>query len=258
MVGVNSVHFSPDSSLLVVGSDSHNHNIYSISTLTVESTYAATCACNSAKFSPNQQYIAFGLTNSSAVILNAADYSYNMIINSSFNPIRQIDFNNNSTRLIICGGGGYEIWGVPSGALISSENNYTSEAMSCTFSSTNTFVVGESTGIVYYYTANYALNQIVYHSWGGGGSGIPVVMGLAFNPSASAFASALSNNRQRITFTTSNNGNIFGSIGWSSSVDYLCVDYSPDNLLLAEGENGNLGIYDITTGGGWGGGSSYK
>lgn len=194
---VNSVHFSPDSTLIVVGSGSNKHNIYSLSTLTPVYTYAATSACNSAKFSPNQRFIAFGMTNTSVVILNAADYSLNMTITSKFNPIGQIDFNSNSSKLLVCGKGGtfmgYEIWEITSGVKLSSDYAYTRTILSCTFSSADSFAIGDNSSQVYFYNPNYVLNATSIMS-----VFRPLVTGIAFSPNASIIAYAWASAVQRI------------------------------------------------------------
>jgi len=222
---VNSVDFSPDGTLLVLGTTGNSHNIYSMSTFTVAYTYPAGTACNSAKFSPNQQFIAFGLASSSVVILNANTYTVNTTITSGFNPVRQVDFNSNSNKLILCGksGGnkGYEIWGVPTGGLLSSDYSLPSEAFSCTFSSVNTFAVGESTGNIYFYNANYVLNSTTPPG-GGGGGGNPIISGLAFSPNASVIASAWSANRQRFGIQSAGSTSLSTTLGWNSN-DYFCV-----------------------------------
>lgn len=76
--GVNSVNFSPDGLLLAACFASNTHLIYSFSTLQVVYNYSAGAQCRAVRFSPDQNYIAFGLQASKIVVMDA---SYNIISN---------------------------------------------------------------------------------------------------------------------------------------------------------------------------------
>lgn len=138
---------------------------------------------------------------------------------------------------------------MPTGGVLDSDYSNWSESYSCTFSSTNTYIVGDSSGKIYYYNANYGYNTTVNPSgssnWG------TIITGLAFAPNASVFAAALSANKQKVTTTVAGSNSASAWWGWNSSPpDYLCVDYSPDGMLLAEGDSASLQIYDTTPGNG--------
>jgi len=115
----NSVIFSNDGTLVAVGTTGIAHNIYTFSTMTVAAVYNTTVAVNSVIFSPDSQYIAYALASSAVQILYVKNFSVLYTITSpQFNSMNQVDFNNDSTRLIVCGKQGnaklgYEIWNIP-------------------------------------------------------------------------------------------------------------------------------------------------
>jgi len=56
---------------MAVGSDNRKHHIYQSPSNQIVYTYMANMRAYSVKFSPNQQYIAYGLENDSIIILNS-------------------------------------------------------------------------------------------------------------------------------------------------------------------------------------------
>lgn len=64
----------------------NTHNIYSFATLTVVDSFNAGSQSKSVKFSPNQQFIGYALSNYSLVLRNI-DYTSNITITSKFNTI---------------------------------------------------------------------------------------------------------------------------------------------------------------------------
>jgi WD40 repeat protein len=102
---ITAVHFSPDSTLVAVGTTGTSHNIYSYSTLTVNGTYTSTAGVSCVKFSPSQQYLAFALSSTTVQILNISYSVIHTITSQLTTRIREVDFNSNSNRIIICGTG---------------------------------------------------------------------------------------------------------------------------------------------------------
>ena len=106
--------YSPDGSKVVIAAkDGKNYIINAIS-MQVEYPYVSE-QCRSAKYSPDGNYIAFGLNNDSVIIL---DSSYNFVadLGTNFGDVRELDFSANSDKLLVCGNSGddgYEIWTVP-------------------------------------------------------------------------------------------------------------------------------------------------
>ncbi len=112
---INTVHFSPDSSLVAVGTTGNTHKIYSFSTMTVAGTYSSTSGVSSVRFSPDQSYLAYALSGTTVHILNATTFANLYTLTSQFSTINQVDFNTDSNKIIVCGRQssskqGYEIW----------------------------------------------------------------------------------------------------------------------------------------------------
>lgn len=78
--------YSPDGALVAVGSDNGKHRIYSSPSNQVVYTYPANQKAYSVKYSPNQQYLAFGLENDSIIILNST-YGFVKELPTSFDRI---------------------------------------------------------------------------------------------------------------------------------------------------------------------------
>ena len=215
-----------------------------MSTLTVARNYSISNDCVDARFSPNQQLIAYAVSGGSTLvyILNA-NYTTNKTLSSNFDSFAQIDFNNDSTELLVCGkkdpDRGYEIFDVTSGTLLHYISNYTSTPLSCRFSKLNTYVVGSKSGDITYYLANYTMNA--KYSTGGG----PDINGVAFSADSTVIATAWGDAQRKVATMTAGTTTLSVSLG-SNSDDHLCVEYSPDGFLLAEGDDENLVIYDAT------------
>ena len=79
--------YSPDRQLFVVGSTGSNHYVFNATTFIPVYQYNASTAASSATFSPNQHYIAYGLRNSTIVILNATDFSFVKDVSANFSQI---------------------------------------------------------------------------------------------------------------------------------------------------------------------------
>lgn len=71
---INSVHFSPDASMVVLASNSNTHNIYYFPTMKLAYAYTASGQSTCAKFSPNQLYVAFAVY-ARVFIKNTNDFS---------------------------------------------------------------------------------------------------------------------------------------------------------------------------------------
>lgn len=102
---LNSVHFSPDGSLFAVGSQDKIQNIYSFSTLQSIYSFDAGGPVRTVRFSPNQKYLVYALTSTKVILM---DTNYTIILNmtSAFSTISEMDFNNDSTRIVVCGKAG--------------------------------------------------------------------------------------------------------------------------------------------------------
>ena len=84
---LNSVHFSPDVSMVVLGSTSNIHNVYYFPEMTLAHAYAASNPCKCAKFSPNQDHLAFALNNYTLIIKDTINFSITSAITSTLNTI---------------------------------------------------------------------------------------------------------------------------------------------------------------------------
>ena len=56
----------------------------------------------SAKYSPDGNYIAFGLTNDSVIILDSS-YGFVADISTAFRDVEEVHFSANSNKLLVCG-----------------------------------------------------------------------------------------------------------------------------------------------------------
>ena len=158
-----------------------------------------------------------------------------------------MDFNNDSTRIVVCGKGGsglrgYEIFSIPDGALLYTNKNYNQEALSCRFSSSNHFAVGEKNGGFFYYASP---NTSV---WNYTSTGSASVFGVAFTPNGSVLGSAWGgggSNQYIYTFNPVVTNP--GVLSYTGTDDFKAVDYSPDGLTLATGDTGgNLRVHLIS------------
>ena len=87
---VNEVSFSPDGTRFIVATESSQHCMVSFVGFAQHFCYNAPSACLSAKFSPNGNYLAFGLQNGKIHIRNGSNHpTYPAITNIStnFNPV---------------------------------------------------------------------------------------------------------------------------------------------------------------------------
>jgi hypothetical protein len=84
---IDSINFSPDVSMVVMGSTSNTHNVYYFPGMTLAHAFATTNPCKCAKFSPNQAYVAFALNNYKIVIKETNNFTTTHTITSNFNSI---------------------------------------------------------------------------------------------------------------------------------------------------------------------------
>ena len=158
-----------------------------------------------------------------------------------------MDFNNDSTRIIVCGKSasgikGYEIFSVPDGGLLHSDYAFPQEGLTCRFSSSNNFAVGDRNGGIYYYASP---NTSIWSYTPTGGA---VIYGVAFTPNGSVLGSGWGgggSNKNIFTFDpVSLNASV---LSYPGSNDFKAVDYSPDGFTFASGDTGgNLRVHQIS------------
>ena len=104
----NDVHeasYSPDGSKVVIASKDNNHYIYNALSFLVDYAFTATTKANTAKYSRNGAYIAFGLQNNSVLILSSS-YTFVAAVPTAFSVVEELHFNQGSTLMLVCGGTG--------------------------------------------------------------------------------------------------------------------------------------------------------
>ena len=100
---INEASYSPDTSKISVATDSNSHYVYSTGSYSLLHTYAAGSKALTTKFSPDQNYIAFGLQNNSVTLLNANTYAPINSISTLFSEVYEVDFSSDSSKILICG-----------------------------------------------------------------------------------------------------------------------------------------------------------
>jgi WD40 repeat protein len=155
-----------------------------------------------------------------------------------------MDFNNDSTRIIVCGKAGsglkgYEIFSIPDGALLYSDYTYIQDAQTCRFSMSNHFAVGDKNGGIYYYASP---NTSVWNYTSNGGA---IPYGVAFTPNGSILGSGWGGGgSNKNIFTFNSVGTNVITLSYSGSHDFKALDYSPDGFTFASGDNGgNIRIH---------------
>jgi WD40 repeat protein len=163
----------------------------------VEYPYVGGSKAYSAKFSPNGQYIAFGLANDSVIILKASDYSFVVNIPTKFGEVREVDFSANSDKLLVCGRNGddgYEIYLVPGWGRVKFDYNYGDDALSCRFSNNDLYAVGSKDGYVRLYNASSSYSL----AWSSRRNSDSEIAALDFSPNSSYLLATWANNNRKI------------------------------------------------------------
>lgn len=231
---INSIYFSPDTSMVVLGSSSNTHNVYYFPNFTLAHAYTATNPCTCAKFSPNNLYIAFAHNNFKVVIKNTNNYTINVTINSLLSSIQQLDFSPDSTKLLLCGKNpsvaGYEIWDVQSpGALaFKSDYLYGKEGLACRFASDGSYAVGDIGGNTRYYSNSYSLQW--KHTLT---SSSPTVESLAFTSNGTVLAIGTGGHKKVYTFSNLLFNTTTNPVSRNDPI--ISLDFTEDGLFLASG-----------------------
>jgi WD40 repeat protein len=98
--------WSPDGNMIVVGGKDNKQWVYDSKSFAVVYNPTGSPQCNSARFSPNQQYIAYGMQNSSVLIVDVSGFSINTAIPTAFAVVNEVHFSTGSDKLLVCGGPG--------------------------------------------------------------------------------------------------------------------------------------------------------
>jgi WD40 repeat protein len=225
--------YSPDGSKIVVASRDGRHYIYDALSFAIIYQYISTIAYT-AKYSPDRQYIAFGLQNSTVIVLSGVDYSFVTSIALGFSTVWEVHFNANSNKLLVCGGAtsrGYQIFAVPGWNSLKTDVSASGDALSCRFANNDYYAVGFRDGFIKVYNAATAYSSV----WTNRRTTNSEIAALDFSPNSSQLLAAWSVNGQKVgIFTVSSNTSEANLT--SVGTDILAVDWSSDGSVFALGK----------------------
>jgi WD40 repeat protein len=129
----------------VVGCTDTKHYVYDAATYSVLHPFTATTPASAARFSPDGKYLAYGLRNSTVIVLNATTYAFITSISLLITQVDELDFNPTNDRLMVCGPDSYAIYTIPSWTYITGLYPV-SRVMSCRFNSNGGLASGTKNG----------------------------------------------------------------------------------------------------------------
>jgi Tol biopolymer transport system component len=99
--------YSPDGQYIVVAINDKRNYVYETATYSAVFTYTLPTGwiCYTAKFSPDQNFLAYGLQNSTVMIFDG-NFNYVTKFGTAFQVSYEVHFSPNSDKLLVCGGNG--------------------------------------------------------------------------------------------------------------------------------------------------------
>ena len=191
---VKEVSFSPDGSRILVVCNGGSVCLYD-STPTSFPIISGSCfnggTTLTGKYSPNGNYIAVG--SDGDVKIRNADNSPNRNFSCGLTRVDEVHFNKESSKLLVCGDGGFEIWDTSNWNRTKSDSSFSDPVISCRFADDGHFATGTSNANIRIYnsTADFQWS----YTYGGGS---PYISGVDFSPDSNYLLTGWSSTAYRM------------------------------------------------------------